>query len=87
MLAVSKFASLLSLPLPDTWRYKPSPSTVLNPRPALMQDYLVRHLYEPPASLVPLIWANLFSLSTHCSPPSCPLTPELETNDAPALQP
>ena len=56
-------------------------------RLALMQDYLVRHLYEPPASLVPLIWANLFSLSTHCSPPSCPLTPELETNDAPALQP
>ena len=43
--------------------------------------------YEQPASLLPLTWANLFALLTHCLPPSCPLTPELEMNDAPAPQP
>ena len=56
-------------------------------RLALLQDYLVRHLDEPPASLLPLIRANLFSLLALCSSPSFPLTPELDTSDAPALQP
>ena len=51
---------------------------VLLARLALLQDYLVRHLY---------IRANLSSFSTLYSPASCPLTPELQTKDAPTLQP
>ena len=47
-------------------------------RLALLEDYLVRHLYEPPSSLLPLIRANLFSLSSLCSAPSSPITPELD---------
>ena len=50
-------------------------------RLALLQDYLVRHLYEPPASLLPLIRSNLFSRSTLCSPASSPITPELDSGD------
>ena len=51
-------------------------------RLALLQDYLVRHLYEPPASLLPLVRSNLFSRATLCSPASSPITPELDNGDS-----
>ena len=50
-------------------------------RLALLQDYLVRHLYEPPASLLPLVRSNLFSRSTLCGPATSPITPELDNGD------
>ena len=51
-------------------------------RLALLLDYLVRHLYEPPASLLPLIRANLFSLGSLHTSPSAPILPELEGEDS-----
>ena len=38
----------------------------------------MRHLYEPPASLLPLVRANLFSGTGLCSPAVTPLVPELQ---------
>ena len=53
---------------------------------AMLMDYLIRHLYEPPSSLLPQIKKNLFSLggqtdeTAHILPPFLQLSPEEEAH-------
>ena len=63
----------------------PAHSCLLLGKLAMIMDYLVRHLYEPPSSLLPQIKKNLFSLggcegAAHILPPFLQLKEEEEAS-------